>query len=321
MNGLRSSLAPYITGLIKQKRACGYAYVFQAYILAAFDHFCSVKSHEVKTITRDLVMEWAIQRSTEGKNYRNQRVSFVRQLALYMVSLGMEAYVPRHYASGTVAAPHILTMPELREFFTAVDSYRLHQSRLQRLEPTYRVLFRLLYCCGLRLAEVCYLPRSNVDLVEGSIRILHSKGDKDRLVLLAADVQSLCVAYDAMIQRIIPEREWFFPGMRPDRPFEKTSLDRTFRHLWALTPSALSVDRRPTIHCLRHTYVVNKVNEWMDAEVDLGTMMPYLSRCLGHTSIAETQYYYHTIAGAFPLVRRHDVFSAAVIPEVDTHEK
>lgn len=321
MSSFHSPLAPYITGLIEQKRACGYAYTHQEYVLESFDRFCIEQGHNVNTITRDLAMEWAVQRSTEGKNRRNLRVSFVRQLALYMLSLGMDVYVPRHYASGTVPPPHILSMRELREFYAAVDSCEPPQLSLRRLGPTYRILFRLYYCCGLRLVEACRLRRSCVDLVEGSISILHSKGDRDRMVALAADVQSMCADYDAMMQRIVPDREWFFPGMKPDRPFEKTSLDRKFRQLWALTSSAAAVDKRPTIHCLRHTFVVNKVNEWMDAGLDLDVMMPYLSRYLGHASIAETQYYYHTIAQAFPIVRRHDALSSNIIPEVDSHEE
>lgn len=320
MNSLQSSLAPYITGLIEQKRASGYAYVYQAYILELFDRFCIEEKHETATITRDLIMKWAVQRSTEGKNYRNQRVSFVRQLALYMVSMGMDAYVPQHFASETVAAPHIFSMRELGEFYAVVDLYTPPQPSLRHLGSTYRVLFRLYYCCGLRLVEACRLRRSCVDLEEGVITILHSKGDKDRLVPLAADVQPLCATYDAMMQRIVPDREWFFPGMKLDRPLEKTSIDRKFRQFWSLTPSAALVDRQPTIQCLRHTFVVNKVNEWMDAALDLGVMMPYLSRYLGHSSIAETQYYYHTIAQAFPIVRRQDGLLDTIIPEVDTYE-
>lgn len=321
MSDFHSSLAPYIMGLIAQKKSCGYAYVYQEHVLESFDRFCTEQSHEVNTITRELVMEWAIQRSTEGKNYRNQRVSFVRQLALYMLSLGMDVYVPRHYASETVIVPHILSICELREFYAVVDSYEPPQPSLRRLGPTYRVLFRLYYCCGLRLLEACRLRRSCIDLVEGSISILHSKGNKDRLVPLATDVQLMCADYDAMMQRIVPDREWFFPGMNPDKPFEKTSLDRKFRQLWALTPSASSVDRQPTIQCLRHTFVVNKVNEWMNAGLDLDAMMPYLSRYLGHASIEETQYYYHAIAQVFPIVRQHDALSVNIIPEVNTHEE
>ncbi len=321
MSDLRSSLAPYIIGLIEQKRACGYAYKYQESVLTSFDSFCVARGYEADTINRDLVMDWAVQRPTEGKNHRNQRVSFVRQLSLYMRSLGMDAYIPQHYASQTVTAPHVLSMRELGEFYAAVDSYEPPQPSLRRMGPTYRVLFRLYYCCGLRLAEACRLRRSCIDLEEGSIKVLHSKGAKDRLVPVAADVLSLCVDYDAFMQKVVPDREWFFPGNRPDRPFEKTSIDRRFRQIWAMTPSATSVDRRPTVQCLRHTFVVNRVNQWMETGVDLDVLMPYLSRYLGHSSIAQTQYYYHVIAQAFPIVRRSDAVFPDVIPEVAKHEE
>ena len=69
MREYNSSLACYITGLIKQKPACGYSYDYQAYILESFDRFCIEKNHTTGTITRDMVMQWAIQRPTEGKNH------------------------------------------------------------------------------------------------------------------------------------------------------------------------------------------------------------------------------------------------------------
>jgi len=122
MREYNSSLAGYITGLIQQKQACGYIYEYEAYILEFFDRFCLERNHTTGTITRDLIMEWAIQRPTEGKNYRNQRVSFARQLALYMQSLGKNPYIPRHFASETVEIPHILSREELRSFFAVVDA-------------------------------------------------------------------------------------------------------------------------------------------------------------------------------------------------------
>jgi len=321
MREYNSSLACYITGLIEQKRACGYIYEYEAYILMSFDRFCIEQHHTTCTITRDLIMQWAIQRPTEGKNYRNQRVSFVRQLALYMRSLGENAYIPKHFASETVGVPHVLSWAELASFFSVVDAYMPPQPAFRRFALIYQVLFRLYYCCGLRLAEGCYLRRSCVDRKNGTIKILQSKGNKDRLVFLSDDVLAMCRRYDETMQRIAPHREWFFPGWHLDRAIRKTSVDKKFAEFWNKTSFTAKVDKRPTVQSLRHTFVVNKMNEWMDEEEDTEVMMPYLSRYLGHASISETQYYFHTIEKVFPIIRRHDAASQNIIPEVVTYEQ
>jgi len=317
----RSQLAPYISGLIRQKRVDGYSYEFEAYMLEHFDRFCIKSGYDNGSLTRDLVMAWAEQRPTESKNYRNQRVSFVRQLSLYMISLNMEAYIPRAFESNAISVPHILSTDEIREFYKAVDSFLPYQSNFQRFSLSYSVLFRLFYCCGLRLSEGCYLKRSAANLKNGCLSIYQSKGHKDRVVFVSRDMLQMCKNYDRLMQKLVPDREWFFPGRDESKPFPKTSIDKKFSYFWNMTPYAGKVDKKPTVHSLRHTYVVTKMNEWMSEGKGFGAMMPYLSRYLGHASIDETQYYYHQVVSAFEIVRKHDSVAARVIPEVVCYEE
>ena len=281
-----SQLAPYISGLIQQKQANGYLYEFEAYILERFDRFCIENGYDNGCLTRDLVMAWAEQKPTESKNYRNQRVSFVRQLALYMISLNMEAYIPREFESNTISVPHILSADEIHAFYKAVDSFLPFQPSFQRFSLSYSVLFRLFYCCGLRLAEGCYLKRTAVNLKNGCLSILQSKGHKDRVVFMSKEMMQMCEKYDNLIQKLLPEREWFFPGRDESRPFSKTHIDKKFNDFWNMTPYAGNVDKKPTIHSLRHTYVVTKMNEWMNEGKDFNVMVSYLSMYLGHTSVS-----------------------------------
>lgn len=316
-----SQLAPYISGLIRQKRADGFSYEFEAYMLERFDRFCIENGYDNGSLTRDLVMAWAAQRPTESKNYRNQRVSFIRQLALYMISLNKAAYIPRSFESNTISVPHILSPDELCAFFRAVDNFLPCQSSFQRFALSYSVLFRLFYCCGLRLSEGCYLKRSAVNLRDGYLSIYHSKGHHDRVVFMSMDMLEMCKSYDMIMEKMIPHREWFFPGRDASKPFTKHSIDKKFGEFWNMTAYACKVDKKPTVHALRHSYVVTKMNEWMSEGKDFNAMMPYLSRHLGHTSIDETHYYYHQTVSAFEIVRKLDRVSDTVIPEVMPYEE
>ena len=151
----------------------------------------------------------------------------------------------------------------------------------------------MVYCCGLRNAEACNLKVQDVDLDKGILTIIHSKGDKDRLVYLSDDMTQLCREYlDCLCNALCFEPEWFFPCQIPTMPMLKTTVDRKFNEFWMCTPFAATCDKKPTVHSLRHTFVVKRMNLWMEQELNFNVMMPYLSKYLGHKGRNETFYYY-----------------------------
>lgn len=56
----RSRLAPYIIGLIEQKRALGYKYTAQVKILQKFDMLCAERFSEDSTVTKAMLDVWAV---------------------------------------------------------------------------------------------------------------------------------------------------------------------------------------------------------------------------------------------------------------------
>jgi len=316
-----SVFAPYIEGLIKQKKADGFIYDAEAYLLKRFDSFCIANGYDEAIITRDIAMRWAIQRETEGINYRNGRVSSFRQLCLYMNSLGINSYIPRHMASEAVTAPHILSEDELNSLFTAIDTYTPRHSVWGRFSMGYQVLIRLYYCCGLRLSEGCKLKKEDVDLKKGTLTIRQSKGQKDRLVFMADDLAGLCRKYYQKISELLPNSIWLFPGLNPNKHLNQACVTQKFKRFWEMTPYADNCDKAPTPHALRHTFVVDRMNRWMAEGVPLDVMLPYLSIYLGHTNIEGTLYYYHQVMNAFEAVRQKDKISGRVIPEVMPYEE
>lgn len=316
-----SVFAPYIEGLIHQKKADGFIYDYEAYILKSFDHFCIDNGYDEPHITRDISMKWAIQRETEGINYRNQRVSFIRQLSLYMNSMGINSYIPRLMPSEAITVPHILDHNELKAFFKVVDTYCPIYHKRPRLPMEYQILFRMFYCCGMRLSEGCMLKKNDIDLQNGIITIWQSKGNKDRQVYMTDDFTLLCRKYFGKITEMCPDTIWFFPGGIPEQPLLKTNVDRKFRQLWKMTPYAGKCEKEPTPHSLRHSFVVHRMNQWMAENISLEVMMPYLCRYLGHSSIEDTMYYYHQVTDVFRIIRQKDKISEKVIPEVMPYEE
>lgn len=318
-----SCLAPYIEGLISEKRALGFAYEFEAYILKKFDEYCIDHNLEEAVISRPLLEEWKSRRNTESKGYRSQRVSFVRQLSLYMNSLGIPSYMPRNFTDQEKKVPHLLNDDEISAFFEAVDSYwpAVCNPSYVRLAVEYRILFRMIYCCGLRNSEACSLKVSQVDLNTGIITIIHSKGDKDRLVYLSEDLQQLCTEYLKSLKDMTGlDPVWFFPSKNLEKPLPKTSADARFNDSWEKTCYASNCDKKPTVHCLRHAYVIKRMNSWMEQGIDLNVMMLYLAKFLGHKGRNETFYYFHQVEGAFAAIRKKDTHSRNVIPEVALDE-
>lgn len=315
-----SVISSCIEGLIEQKRSNGFSYKGEAYMLIRFDALCSEYGLSEISLPKELVDLWSVQDNNENLNTRNHRVSLIRQLSKYMVSQGYQAYTPKIEGSWEKSIPHILSADELIALFEIIDNQVPNYKHPRRFIEEEKILFRLFYCCGLRQAEGRNLKRDAVHLEEGIIEILHSKGDKDRIVYLADDLCQMCESYSWYIYDECPESPWFFPGKDPMHTFSRSTLDVNFKRYWERTPFSKGGNKYPTIHALRHTFVVDRMNEWMSEGIDFKTMLPYLSRYLGHTSVDDTLYYYHLVDRAFRVVRQKDIQLANIIPEVLSYE-
>lgn len=240
-----------------------------------------------------------------------------------MISLGKEAYIPRHFYKSVKRVVHILSDEEIVSVFKVIDGYipSVPYGAFYRLAAEYKVIFRLLYCCGLRISEIRNLRTDEVDLNHGTLRIMQSKGRKDRMVYLSEDLTELLREYALKLSSVfLCQSVWFFPARNPEQQLSNVTIDKRFRDSWAKTPFAKNCDRNPTVHCLRHSFVVKRMNLWMEEGVPLKEMLPFLSKFLGHTSPEETLYYYHQINSVFRIIRSLDKTSAKVIPEVTIDE-
>lgn len=315
-----SVFSEYINNYIQIHREAGFQYDNPAYWLYRFDQYCTEQNVGELIITKQLYDKWSEKLNSETKTTQNNRLQAVHGFSLYLNTLGIQSYIPLHLPKPEKTVPYLMTDSDIHEFFEQVDLYKAISSVkvFNRLALEYKVLFRLIYCCGLRNNEACTLKMKHVNLNSSAITLYYTKGNKERIVYLQDDLNALCDEYISWLYNELDgySSEWLFPGKNPKYHIPKTSIDRKFNEFWNKTNASKLSDKKPTVHCLRHAFVIKRVNLWMENDISLHGMMPYLSSYLGHNGPIETYYYYHQVEEVFKTIRKKDKMSSFVIPEV-----
>ena len=143
----QSCFAPYIKKFLQEKRSVGFTYETEEWKLKHFDDFCVRESVTQPYLSRELVKKWGTLREGEASSTCSARTSIIRQLALFMISLGKEAYIPSNFYKCEKRLVHILSDDEISAFFHEIDSYspEIKAVSFLRLSTEYKVIFRLIF--------------------------------------------------------------------------------------------------------------------------------------------------------------------------------
>jgi integrase/recombinase XerD len=147
-----------------------------------------------------------------------------------------------------------------------------------------RALLSLAYGCGLRPGEVIRLRVGDIDSDRGIIRIVQSKGDKDRQVKLPVTVLELLrdywrersTEYDAEFR---PAERYLFPGRSPYRPLTTRQQNRLFHQ----AADAAGITKPVTVRSLRHSFATHLLDAGVDVRV--------IQALLGHVKLTTTARY------------------------------
>jgi len=310
----------YLEGLVEQKRALGYPYLESERVLYTFDTFCREQFPNESVLTREIGQAWAVIRVGEKPSSFQNRMAPVRELARYINRLGLEAYVipydfgPR-YARRYI--PHIFTDTELKRFFAAADNM-VENSRYRLRHLAVPVIFRLMYCCGLRPHEARLIQRQDFDLSTGELKVPESKGHKDRLVMVAPDVASLCRRYAEQAEIEFPDSVYFSPCQRTKGGcYAADWLRDVFDICWTASGIGGYTGNKPRPYDFRHTFATNRIYQWLHDGKSVESLLPYLSSYMGHSKFSHTAYYIHLVPQFFLHMAKMDFAKyEKLLPEV-----
>jgi integrase/recombinase XerD len=182
-----------------------------------------------------------------------------------------------------VTIPPVLSADEVEQLLTAAKSLRV------------RVMLSLAYGCGLRAGEVIRLRAGDVDSAQNIVRVVQSKGRKDRHVMLPPCV--LALSRQWWLERptnqdagMAPQDRWLFPGRVPGRPITTRQLNRLFHE----AARAAGIRKRVTLHTLRHSFATHLLEH--------GTDIRLIQALLGHHRLETTAHYTRVATGIIAAV-------------------
>ena len=179
--------------------------------------------------------------------------------------------------------PPVLSPEEVKRVLTLATSLKA------------RAMLTLAYGCGLRAAgcglragEVVRLRACDIDSEQMIIRIVQSKGRKDRHVMLPAEVLELLRQWwkarpTASKNGVAPEHQWLFPGRR-DQPLTTRQFGRLFKEA-----AKAALRKTVSLHSLRHSFATHLLERGEDIRV--------IQALLGHSKPETTARYSRVAIG------------------------
>ena len=306
-----------LEALVEQKRNLGYKYDVTRESLYRFSLFTLGYSIKDKALSKELVLDWTLKRKNESVGYWEHRSSDLRQFALYLQNLGYTVFIPPkiHKARRGDYIPYIFTHEEIEHFLRVVDSIK--PDPRSNKSAIYPLLFRLLYCCGLRISEATHLKISDCDFDKGVLFIRESKLNKDRIIPMSAPLADMFVRYHALFNRNHSREDYYFRN-KNGNPLTRKQVYQVYRSLlWKAGISHGGKGKGPRLHDLRHVFCVHTLAKQVKGGVDLYVSLPILSAYVGHSSVGATQRYVRLTAEAYPeLMKKVSRTCAYVFPEV-----
>jgi integron integrase len=157
---------------------------------------------------------------------------------------------------------------------------------LKAVQGEAGLVCRLLYGCGLRLAEALALRIKDVDMGGGKVEVRSGKGDKDRVIPLPKSLRPALVEHLARVEMIhLADRKAGLAGVHLPHAMEvkHPGAAVTLPWFWVFPAPGLSVDPRSGVERRHHLHEVNVSRELARAAKLAGIKKRVTAHVLRHS--------------------------------------
>jgi integrase/recombinase XerD len=252
--------------------------------LAQFCRFVG-KDTLVRELSTDMLIAFAADQRSRGLSSVTvrRRVAAVHSMTRWLHARGL--ILDCLSTSGSVSRTRSRRLPKClveRDLSRLLLFLERDVPRGSGLTPqlTNLLAVSLLIATGIRVSELTSIRCEDIDLEQGSIRIL-GKGSRDRTVYVADSfTHTLLDRYLAVRSQVDPLHAFLLLNRQGHALSSASLRDRLLR-----SGRSAGITRRVTPHMLRHSAATQLIERGVDIR--------FVQRLLGHSSLAVTEIYTH----------------------------
>lgn len=248
---------------------------FQAFLKGAFE------DDDLIRVNYNQIRAWIVSLSDDGVSNSsiNRKISSLKSFYKFLLKTKQIETSPllKHKA---LKFPKKLQIPFSEKELDLVLNQIVYPEGFEGVRD--KLVVDLFYTTGIRRAELIGLKLHNVDLSNGTIKVL-GKRNKERIIPILPVVQNQIRIYldeRSRLQRIIDDDSFFLllKGVKLNDSFVYRLINYYF--------SNVSEKVKKSPHILRHTFATHLLNHGADINS--------VKELLGHSSLASTQVYTHS---------------------------
>lgn len=290
--------------------------------LKRFDSYVYERIAARGGLTENFINDWIGSLSGKSSSIENE-VIVIRQFLSYLGLFGEQAFIPSVPKVHDDYIPYIFSESELEKIFASADNVIQKDVKTDKyLVIEFPVIIRLLYSCGLRIGETLRIDMSDVDLENGILRLINTKGDKHRLVPMSLPMTDILTRYCMAMGIYGANYGWLFPSSKTADHISDKAIKLRFEMILKdnkiIPEGRRKHERGPCMHCMRHVFAFKSFAQSERYGRHLDESIPFLSIYLGHESINETAKYLKFSNELYPeSINAFGDYMSGLLPEVD----
>ena len=196
--------------------------------LKRFDSYIEKHADLCEPFTENFINGWISTLSGKSSSIENE-VIVIRQFLNHLRLSGENVYLPVIPKVREDYVPYIFSDDELKCIFDSADNVIQKDHKADPyLVLEFPVIIRLLYSCGLRIGETVRISMTDVDLENGILRLVNTKGNKHRLVPMSAGMKDILTRYCLAIGIYGNSDSWLFPSALKDDHISDCAVKQRF---------------------------------------------------------------------------------------------